>query len=40
MSEIAIYPSLKNKNVLITGGASGIGKSLVEKFLEQGCKVS
>ena len=40
MSEIANYPSLKDKVVLITGGASGIGESIVEKFLEQDSKVA
>tara|TARA_Y100001970_G_scaffold292896_1_gene436447 strand:+ start:2602 stop:3366 length:765 start_codon:yes stop_codon:yes gene_type:complete len=40
MNEIASYPSLKNKTVLITGGASGIGSSIVEHFLQQGSKVS
>ena len=40
MSETTIYPSLKNKVVLVTGGASGIGESIVEKFLEQGSKVA
>ena len=40
MSEIANYPSLKDRVVLITGGASGIGESIVEKFLEQGSKVA
>jgi len=39
MSEIANYPSLKDKVVLITGGASGIGESIVENFLQQGSKV-
>ncbi len=39
MSEIANYPSLKDKIVLITGGASGIGESIVENFLQQGSKV-
>ena len=39
MTEQASYPSLRDKIVLITGGASGIGESIVERFLEQGSKV-
>ena len=39
MNEIANYPSLKDKLVLITGGASGIGETIVENFLQQGSKV-
>ncbi len=35
----AIYPSLKDKVVFISGGASGIGESIVRHFSEQGCKV-
>ena len=35
----AIYPSLKDKVVFISGGASGIGESIVRHFAEQGCKV-
>ena len=35
----AIYPSLKGKSVLITGGGSGIGASLVEHFCAQGARV-
>jgi len=40
MNEIATYPSLKDKTVVITGGASGIGASIVEHFLQQGSKVA
>jgi NAD(P)-dependent dehydrogenase (short-subunit alcohol dehydrogenase family) len=40
MIEIASYSSLKNKVVLITGGAAGIGESIVENFLMQGSKVA
>ena len=40
MNEIASYPSLKDKVVLITGGASGIGESIVVNFLQQGSKVA
>jgi len=39
MNEVAIYPSLENKIVLITGGASGIGESIVEHFIMQKSKV-
>jgi NAD(P)-dependent dehydrogenase (short-subunit alcohol dehydrogenase family) len=34
------YRSLENRSVLITGGASGIGASLVEAFAAQGSRVS
>jgi len=37
---LATYPSLKNKRVFITGGASGIGECLVTQFAEQGAKVA
>ena len=35
----AIYPSLKDRVVLISGGASGIGASIVEHFARQGSRV-
>ena len=40
MNEIAIYPSLKDKVVLITGGAQGIGESIVEQFVTQNSRVA
>ena len=36
----ARYPSLRDKVVFITGGASGIGRSLVEHFHDQGSRVA
>lgn len=39
MSDIATYPSLKGKTVFVTGGASGIGASIVAGFAAQGAKV-
>src|SRR5215475_3471359 len=36
----AQYPSLRDRVVLITGGASGIGASMVEHFARQGAKVA
>ena len=38
--EVASYPSLNDKIVLITGGASGIGETIVENFLQQGSRVA
>ncbi|MEO0545816.1 MAG: SDR family oxidoreductase [Pseudomonadota bacterium] len=39
MSAVATYPSLQEKTVVITGGGSGIGESIVTHFARQGCKV-
>ena len=38
--KFSIYPDLKDKTVLITGGGSGIGASFVEGFVRQGCRVA
>jgi len=40
MSNEAVYPSLKNKVVVITGGGSGIGESITRYFIKQGAKVA
>ena len=40
MSDFANYPSLKDKRVLVTGGASGIGALTVAAFADQGAKVA
>ena len=40
MGPFADYPSLKDRHVFITGGATGIGAALVEAFAEQGSRVS
>lgn len=40
MNQFAHYPSLKGRHVFISGGASGIGASLVEHFCDQQAWVS
>ncbi len=40
MKNGAQFPSLRDKVVFITGGASGIGRSIVEHFHDQGSRVA
>ena len=40
MPTFASYPSLIDRSVLITGGASGIGAAFVEGFARQGARVA
>lgn len=40
MNDLARYPSLEGRSVLITGGASGIGAAMVEAFAAQQARVS
>jgi D-xylose 1-dehydrogenase len=40
VSEYARYPSLADRAVLVTGGASGIGASIVEHFCDQDARVA
>lgn len=39
MTEFARYPSLADTPVIVSGGASGIGESLVRNFAAQGARV-
>lgn len=39
MASLARYPSLVDRVVLITGGSTGIGATLVEQFVAQGARV-
>src|SRR5215471_18573627 len=36
----AIYPDLQDKTVLVTGGGSGIGESIVREFARQKSRVA
>jgi NAD(P)-dependent dehydrogenase (short-subunit alcohol dehydrogenase family) len=38
-AQFARYPSLKDRVVLVTGGATGIGESIVRHFARQGSRV-
>ncbi|NBS02901.1 MAG: SDR family NAD(P)-dependent oxidoreductase, partial [Rhizobiales bacterium] len=40
MSNPARYPDLEGQTVVVTGGASGIGSSIVSHFAAQGAKVA
>ena len=38
-NKLAVYPSLSEKTIFVTGGASGIGAEIVSAFAKQGAKV-
>lgn len=38
--KFATYPSLENRVVLVTGGATGIGDAIVRQFARQGARVA
>jgi NAD(P)-dependent dehydrogenase (short-subunit alcohol dehydrogenase family) len=38
--QYAVYPTLRDRVIVISGGASGIGEGIVEAFAEQGAKVA
>lgn len=39
-AQFGSYPSLRDRVVMVTGGASGIGEKIVEQFAKQGAKVA
>lgn len=39
-NHFAVYPSLVDRSVFVTGGADGIGSAIVEQFARQGSKVA
>lgn len=40
MSDLPVYPDLKGKKIVITGGSSGIGLDSARRFLSQGTRVA
>ena len=38
-SLMSSFPELQNRNVIVTGGASGIGAAIVRAFHHQGARV-